>query len=148
MAIAAPLTAKMVDYGTYELQRGDINKSGGVAGDLVTTYGNQHLVTTNKIDAAIGTAFGFRYILAGPQSSAHVKIRVIHPTPLKDPASGKLFAVSEWSQRVPVSQVNWNTGWSFEHKWELVPGEWKIQLHGEDGLLLEKSFIVSTSQQK
>ena len=69
-------------------------------------------------------------------------VRVLHPVPLRDPESGRSIAVSEWQQRLPLGQVNWNSGWNFEYPWELVLGRWTIQLHGKSGLLLEKHFEV------
>jgi hypothetical protein len=71
-----------------------------------------------------------------------VLIRVFHPKPLKDPQSGKEFSTSEWGQWVPTNHTNWNTGWFFDHEWEIVPGKWVMQLLVDNVVLLEKTFTI------
>lgn len=142
---AHALSAVFADYGVYSVSRGETTDNAGVAGGLVVTYGKRLIERTTDVSAGIGTNFGFRYLLSdwrGREGKVGVTIRVIHPEPLRDPATGKSFAVSEWRQEVPLKRVNWNTGWVFEHDWELVPGKWTIQLYAEDALLLEKDFNV------
>lgn len=136
------LTARMVDFGLYRTRRFGRRAGADVAGGLVGTSGLELLRQADRVPAAIGTAFGFRYVLMGPREEAEITVRVLHPVPLRDPESGRGIAVSEWQQRLPIGQVNWNSGWVFEHPWELVPGRWTIQLHGKAGLLLEKHFDV------
>jgi hypothetical protein len=147
-ASAEPLTATMVDYGVYSIHRGEMTSNEGVAGGLIESYGKKLLQTTDVVEAKLGTNFGFRYLLKGSGKHASVTIRVMHPAPLRDPASGKTFATSEWSQEVPIGQVNWNTGWVFESPWELVPDEWVMQLYAENRLLLEKRFHIRVVKEK
>jgi hypothetical protein len=136
------LTARMVDFGLYRTRRFGRRADAAVAGGLVGTTGLELLRQADRVPAALGTAFGFRYVLQGPGEQADVTVRVLHPVPLCDPETGRCITVSEWQQRLPVGQVNWNSGWLFEHPWEVVPGRWTIQLRSQSGLLLEKHFEV------
>ena len=167
------LKAELVDYGIYEISTHDRQDDDVVAGGLVETSDKRLIEETTKIKAQIGTSFGFRYKLFGPDGNfrlrherpyrdssgnmvsryrapkreANVTIKVIHPKPLKDPNTSKEFTVSKWSQEVPISGetqsfINWNTGWIFENDWEIVEGEWVMQLFDEDRLLIEKKFMV------
>lgn len=141
-SVSDQLSAQMVDYGLYRVSRFGRKIDGQVAGGLVQSLGAELILTTETVPATLGTSFGFRYKLSGPGSEADVRIRVLHPQPLNDPAAGRGLTYSEWSQSVPVGQVNWNTGWLFEHSWELVPGPWTMQLYSGETLLLEKRFEV------
>ncbi len=95
-----------------------------------------------SIPAKLGLNYGFRYRLKGRNDEAYVTIRVLHPE-TRNPASGQILKQSEWSQLVPVGDfINWNTGWIFEHKWEIVSGKWIIQLFSDGVKLAEKKFDV------
>lgn len=140
--LAEDWAARISDYGIYESSRVGAVDAEKVAGGLVATEDKKLIKQTDQIDAKLGTNFGFRYILSGPDEDAEVTIKVKHSTALKDPKTGEEYLISEWGQWVPVGSVNWNTGWIFEHEWEIVPGEWAIQLYIDDKKLLEKKFIV------
>jgi Domain of unknown function (DUF3859) len=141
-ATAEPLSARIVDFGVYEINRGDNVDNEDVAAGLVISYGKRLIKETDQVEAKIGTNFGFRYILSGSDSDVEVTIKVQHPTPLRNPETGKEFIVSEWEQTVPVGSTNWNTGWIFEKDWEIVPGEWVMQLHVDKNKLIEKKFFI------
>ena len=143
-ASAEPWSAQIVDYGVYEVSRGASVENENVAAGLVVSYGKQLIKKTDQVEAILGTNFGFRYVLSGPDADVYVTIKVKHPTALKGPESGKEFTSSKWGQSVPVGvgNVNWNTGWIFEEDWEIVPGEWVMQLYVGEAKLLEKTFFI------
>lgn len=146
LATPPELSARMVDFGLYRSAHMGRRQDARVAGGLIYSLGRELLRQTDQVPATIGSGFGFRYVLQGQGEDAEVTVRVLHPVPLRDPESGRSIAVSEWQQRLPLGQVNWNSGWNFDHPWELVPGRWTIQLHGgsngQSRLLLEKHFEV------
>jgi hypothetical protein len=131
-----PWRASMVDYGQYTATLSSDTAAGPVASD------RQLQRQTDQVAATIGADFGFRYRLTGPDAGTFVTIHVDHPAPLRDPATGKSFAVSQWSQWVPANQINWNTGFLFQHDWEIVPGEWIMRLCVDNAPLLEQRFVV------
>lgn len=139
---AGDWSAKLVDYGVYRSEDGPRVRDEAVAGGLVVSYGKSLIAQTDRVEARIGTSFGYRYRLVGPGDSAEVTIRVRHPEPLRDPTLERPIAVSTWSEEVPVGPVNWNTGWIFESDWELVPGDWVMQLYVGKQKLLEHRFTV------
>ena len=136
-------SAKIVDYGIYSVSTEGKSTDESVAGGLVSTTGKRLIEETTQLEAKIGTSFGFRYLLSGPDYGADVQIKVIHPSPITDPNTGKVFSRSEWGQWVPTDSVNWNTGWLFENDWEIVEGKWSIQLYLDDTKLLEQEFQIS-----
>lgn len=147
-ALSEPWKAEMVDYGTYEIERGGEMEDENVAGHLIITHGKKLIKQSEEVIARLGTNFGFRYRLTGPEDEVEATIRVIHPKPLKDPTSGKEFSTSEWSQSVPTNHTNWNTGWIFEHDWEIVAGDWIMQLMIEDEVMLEKTFRITDGRKE
>jgi hypothetical protein len=140
-ASAQDWKAEMIDYGVYAVSVGKKVEDENVAGGLRLSYGERLIKSTDQVDAIIGTSFGYRYRLNGPVSNVRVTIKVSHPA-LHDPSTGKEFQTSEWSQIVPAGTVNWNTGWVFDHDWEIMPGEWTLKLYIADKKLFEKSFVV------
>jgi hypothetical protein len=112
------------------------------------SYDKRLVEETDQVVAAPGVSFGYRYTISEPDDGANVTIKVLHPRPLRDPNTGREYASSEWSQWVPVDHTNWNTGWSFDNDWEVVPGTWVIQLWIKGELLLEKPFIVTDGTQR
>lgn len=138
----------MVDFGTYKANRGGEVASDSVAGNLVKSFGKTLIKSSDEVVATLGTNFGFRYRLVGSGDGAEVLIRVFHPKPLIDPETGREFSKSEWGQWVPTNHTNWNTGWFFDHDWEIVPGNWVMQLLIDEVVLLEKTFKVIDGRQR
>ncbi len=143
-----PWSARIVDFGIYEDLKGKKEADSNMAGGRITVYGTKLIKETDQVWAHRGLSFGFRYVLLdGPDWDADVVIKVKHPSPLEDPETKKKFSTSEWSQKVRVGNMNWNTGWSFEHDWEIVPGEWLIELYVGDTKLAEKKFFVKDARE-
>ena len=134
-------SAKLVDFGTYEVRRGNSLTADTVAGGFVEVTDEKLIERTDQVVATLGVNFGFRYTISGPADSANVTIKILHPRPLRD-ATGKEFATSEWTQWLPVNQVIWN-GWLFENDWEIEPGTWVIQIWVDGQLQLERAFAIT-----
>ena len=130
-----PWHARMVDHGLYKVALDSKNS------DLAVVSNVQLQQQTEQIAAAIGVSFGFRYELSGPDAGATVMIQVEHPA-LRDPLTGRSFALSQWSQWLPANQVNWNSGFLFQHDWEIQPGDWTMRLCIDSVPLLEQHFEV------
>jgi hypothetical protein len=137
-------SAELVDYGLYEHTAVGRERADDVTlGFNTVTTDKRLLVQTDRIPGRLGTNFGFRYKLLGhpPGETVPVTIRVVHPE-LRHPTSGRVFPYSEWTDGAWIGKINWHTGWIFEEKWEIQPGEWKIQLFFAGEKLLERSFEV------
>jgi len=103
---------------------------------------------TETIEAELYTTFGVAYKVFGSPEKANVEITIkfIHP-PITNSETGEVLTVEEF---IDSSKINENdyAGWIFERAWEIVPGEWTIQLIHEDKVLAEQVFVVYDSVEK
>jgi len=129
--------AHVIDFGLYQPEL-EANPAGGP----IVVRSKKLLRGSRTVQATLGTSIGFRYLLDGPQDSAVITVRATHP-PLTNPATGKTTQVDEWSQAVSTRRLYWNTGWTFEHGWELVAGKWTIELLHDGKRLQSVSLEVA-----
>ena len=138
--------AHIVDYGIYESIRAEDQES------PKTTQGTIHVVgsrldpvlrkETDRVEARIGTEFGFRFQFDGKPRLAEVPvtIRVLHPA-ITNPATGKTSTKEEWDAPANLGIPRF-TGWAFDQPYEAVPGTWTIQVLQDDKVLLQQKFEV------
>ena len=101
---------------------------------------------TDQISATIGTLFGVVFELTDAKRSDNngvllLTYKVIHPQTI-NPSSNMISTVDEWSSPVKLGKKS-SVGWKFEHDWELVSGEWEIQVWAKDEKLYSKTFYVT-----
>ncbi len=96
-----------------------------------------------KINAKVGTRFGIHVLVSGHsgQSIIILKTRVTHPA-ITNPATGVATMVDEW-QSPMNSGIARYAGWSFDKPWELVPGEWKMEILEGERVIAAQNFTVS-----
>ena len=119
--------------------------TGSSDGSIGEIAGDETVVpteATDRIPAKLGLRFGITFVVAnrGTFETVPVEIRVTHP-PFELP-DGRVVTVDSWpasAQGVPRA-----TGWSFDHAYELVPGEWTIAVVHEGRVSAEKRFCVGT----
>ena len=100
------------------------------------------LESTTNIPAQIGTSFGVRVRYHGrtPGAVVNCTAKCVHPK-LTDPSSGRTSEVEEWDAS-SVSGAEEYIGYTLDKAWELVPGEWKLQVWVGSKLMVEKAFIL------
>jgi Domain of unknown function (DUF3859) len=116
--------------------------------DSDTSSGGRHVAKamfvefTTKVPAQIGTSFGFRVGYHGRTAGApvHCTAKCLHPK-LTDPTSGRTSEVEQFDAS-SVSGREEYIGYTLNKSWELVPGEWKIQLWLGPELIFEKTFTL------
>ncbi len=96
-----------------------------------------------KVTAKIGTQFGIQVQINGaPELQvAPVVTRVTHP-PITNPETGKTSTVDQWDSPMNIGYARF-AGWHFEDEWELVPGEWRIEILYQNKVLVKQDFKVS-----
>lgn len=141
-----------------QVERIDITEAGiyrseitGSAASPGTPTGKTNIVAgvtliqkTTTIPVALGTSFGFRYVVVGQPNDAAVALRVVshYPSPgLRDPATGNTYMRSEYSVQKKLG-VETYKGYSFEHAWEQVAGTWTFEVWQGDRKLGAQSFTV------
>jgi hypothetical protein len=138
---------QVVEFGTFQKtdERGTMAASGSIQGQAHAVVDAVLLESTADIHATRGTSFGLRVSFVGDTSGVTVPIKAkcLHPL-FTDPATGRSSDVEEW----PGSGVTGRTGYvgyTFDNEWELVPGQWTIQVFVGATLKVEKTFNVSVT---
>ena len=100
------------------------------------------LKQTDTIEGSTGTQFGVKYFVKGSPKGANVplSVRVLHPI-TTNPNTQQTSTIEAWIANAKIGSANYS-GWIFEYKWEIVPGEWTIQLLYEGEKLAEKKYTV------
>jgi hypothetical protein len=137
--------ASIVEYGEYHAT---------IMGSTVTDDSTHSKVTLFKdilllkkadtVRASIGKTFGFRYVVHGYPVGKNVTIKVVYLYPSPGLVDQKLHTVKPSTYRI-LSQTLGDTGWvafTFDHEWELIPGNWSFQIWPKDRKLVEKVFSV------
>lgn len=139
------LSVRLVDCGTYrtgEVGRGEqpdtLNGSGPVSFDLGLDQPGA------RVRARLGTSMGFRYVAEGAPEGAVLPVRVVarHP-PMT--LAGRTLSESSWDDVVWVGQRN-RAAWRFEAPFELVAGDWVLEVWQADRLLVRQAFQVEVEQ--
>jgi hypothetical protein len=134
---------KILEYGIFEAQQTRSVEARDTSSGVISLLNNIKLVKeTNTIFADIGTRFGIRYSVEGDINGANVEIsvKVLHPR-MVNPSNNKELTLDQWTIYKEIGK-NGYSGWTFDHSWELVPGDWIIQLWCADRKLAEQSFTI------
>lgn len=130
-------------YGIFKGDINDIihNPTSVTSTEAIVTIKN-FLEKTMYIPAVIGKHFGIIYVIKGKPDGAEVniKIRISHP-PVKNPETNEIFTFTESMCMVKIGSHEFY-GWIFEHKWELEPGKYSIQIFYDGKKMGEKTFTV------
>lgn len=104
---------------------------------------------TNRIPAKLGLAFGITYEVsvsngASPETIEVLKV-VSHPPMTKpDGQVARGFTIRETLPAKNGKAIA-QTGYSFDHAYELVPGTWTIEVRHEGKTLVKQVFKVFTN---
>ena len=133
------------DYGVFEPVGGEVKTAlpQATSGAKRTPRGIRFVEHTRIIPAKRGVQFGFDYEITGAkQGPVDVMIIVSHP-PIQKP-DGSVSRGFKFREKIPVvgGKVKGFTGYSFDHDYELVPGEWKFEFWVREGKILEWTFVA------
>jgi len=101
---------------------------------------------TAEIHAKEGLRFGVDFEISGiSESSAVVIATLSHPRIVKPDGSSETQSVARMGP-FPVNnrRIKSVYGFTFDHPYEMVPGNWRIQISYHDHVVAEKSFHVIT----
>jgi len=121
--------AVIIDYGLYVAK--DIKTKKTDYGTSAISKVEKLLKQTDLVPARIGTTFGFRYEIMGNPDEGLVEliVKAIIPEPgLTNPETGKTFHDLTFLKKKVKIGMTHHEFLTFEEKWDLVPGKWKIQL--------------------
>jgi len=100
---------------------------------------------TTCIPAVLGTRFGFRYKVDGVPSGRKIDLVMVGIYPndgVKDPTRDKPLKTFRYTTPYAIGEGYRYTDYSFDHEWEIVPGEWIFQIWYDGKNYAEAKFVV------
>lgn len=99
---------------------------------------------TTRVPAQAGIRFGFQYRLIGSPSGREVPLRAVWQIPapgITNPVNGNVYREStrEFTATIGETQIH---GYGFDQPWEIVEGEWVLEIWHEKRLLASRTFQV------
>jgi len=134
---------EIIQYGIFEaVEIRKMEAEGTAVGTIHLVRESRHAKETDNIPGTIGTRFGICYIVRGRPKEEKVVllVKVLHPA-TKNPKTQVTRIIDQWKSYKKIGHVHCS-GWKFEYDWEIVPGQWIIQLSYEGRKLAEKTFTV------
>jgi hypothetical protein len=113
----------------------------------VGTVGDWHFVAdSTDVPGKVGTQFGMEFRIDGTPADQVVTLHlaVTFPPPgMRNPNTGETMATT--TVAFPNMKIGalCLIGYGFDNAWEIVPGEWKMQILYHDRALAERTFTVS-----
>lgn len=131
---------KYGEFKAYSVRRKDAENTS--IGKMTVLKEIELLKQTNSIEGSLGTQFGVKYFVKGSPKGANVplSVRMVHPK-MTNPDTLQTSTIDEWIANNKIGSSNFS-GWIFEYEWEIVPGEWTIQLLYDGEILAAKKFSV------
>lgn len=103
--------------------------------------------SSDMINAKIGTVFGIRYEISNlPTNIAEIEVlRVVRYPPMTMP-DGRVSTGFSYVERPDVENgfVRKWSGYSFDWEYEIVEGDWEIEIQYKGKTLCSQKFIISS----
>jgi len=136
--------AEIIEYGVLKKikSEGLLDAPNTVAGKSNNVIVAQLVENTSRVNASIGTTFGMLVKLLGEPKGAMITahFRCIHPK-LTEAVSGQTREADEWESPRPIGTPRY-VSYTFDHDWEIKPGNWTIQVLSDGKVIAEKTFDV------
>ena len=91
-----------------------------------------------------GVRFGFQYRLVGSPPGRDVRLRGVWQIPapgITNPVNGNIYRESarDFTALIGDTQIH---GYGFDHPWEIVEGEWVLEIWHDRRLLASRTYLV------
>ena len=143
IARAAP-SAEILEFGYYEVEsEGQRFEDKNATSGIIQTGPTVKLVQqTDLIPIEAGRLFGFRFLLKGFTGKEDIDIRevVAHPRITRPGQKASTGFETKLPLIVRQGQLSDYAGYSLNHDYEMVEGEWRFEFWYEDKKLLEQKF--------
>ena len=140
---------EFTEYGIYTVDR-DIRERDALGINKAAASNVRHAVTLRTVPAQIGTTFGFRYQLIGTPNDAPVDLReivIFPPTGIVPKGSSTPIAKDEFTLQTRIGEVSY-AAYTLEERFELVTGEWAIELwYGDQKLGAQRFKIIDLNSE-
>lgn len=113
----------------------------------VGTVSNWQFVTdSTDVEGKVGTQFGIEFRIDGTPAEAPVTARLeitFPPDGIRNPNTGeRMHSATVAFPNMKIGALCL-VGYGFGNAWEIVPGEWKLQVMYHDRMLAERTFTVA-----
>jgi hypothetical protein len=138
--------ARVVGLGVYKCaaSSGTQSAPGTPGNDIDLFNGCQLSLASSTIQARLGTQFGCTFVVDGSPADADVALNLRWKFPsqgLRDRSGGKDYYWADYVRSSKVGQPH-SFFYGFDHAWELVPGEWALEIRDGSRKLTECRFNV------
>ncbi len=134
---------KIIDYGILKVEKEIRNHTASGSADHVTEVLYKNVSnTTNIIPLKKGLTFGYVFKILPNTKSETIEIYVIgiHPA-MKKQSHSKIETSYKYKDSIQLGKERY-AGYTFNEDYEMVEGDWKIQIWFNERMLCEKSFKV------
>jgi len=112
----------------------------------ITMETGLHLVTqTRTIPMQKGVQFGFQFIVRGRPKSARVTLHFVvnYPAPgVVKPGASSPMLKDEYDKMVGIDAEGNIDGYKLDNDWELVPGDWRLEIWNGNTKLASETFTL------
>ena len=138
--------ANITEVGIYMADITETNEDSNVASQIRNVIDNQKLVReTTRIPAKKGIRFGFRYTIEGEPEGETIYLDMKHKhPPIKAPEQATPSTESTYRLKSWIGRTY--TSFLMEEDWEVVTGDWIIQIWHNGIMLLEQKFTTYEEQ--
>jgi hypothetical protein len=116
----------------------------------VGTVADWHFLSeSTEIEGKVGTQFGIEFRIDGTPADQPVTIHLglkFPPQGIRNPNTGNLLHDTRIAFPTMKIGALCLIGYGFDNAWEIVPGEWTLQVIYQDRVLAERTFTVSKAE--
>jgi hypothetical protein len=136
---------ELTQYGLYRGDKtGKVKDAGTTTGATILLANVDFYQSTTWVPACRNVGFGIMFRPVGTPDGSMVAMRSIWRLPepgVRNPDNGVTFRESISDFTTPIGQEKMR-GYSFEHDWEMVTGEWTLEIWDGGRRLLAQTFNV------
>ena len=145
VAAAGVNGTEIVEFGIYEVETGErVEEKHAVTGYRSKPTRLVLREATNNVPAQQGMSFAAKFRLLGEKMGEKVLITAVtrFPEPgLTNPETGVLRRYSQSAIQSAVGRIFLH-GYRLTQSWEVVPGDWALELYYEGRLIGRQAFTV------
>ena len=137
---------EVLDAGFTEVDIRRVQGAGGATGGRQGVTRNVYFLREPPaVTARLGTSFGADIVALGARRGASATLRTAWKVPAPgaiDAKTGNVFREfgSNFTARIGTPTYR---GYKFTESWEVVPGEWTLEIWRDERKLLERKFVIS-----
>jgi hypothetical protein len=138
----------VINVGTYTAATTSAAARSGQqspTGTVGTDVNWQFMSTSPDVLGEVGAEFGIEFRIDGKPAGEGITLYLAITFPsqgIRNPNTGDVMHNAKIAfPNMKIGELS-VLGYGFDNKWEIVPGEWTLQIWYQDRMLVERSFTV------